>query len=313
MTPMRNILTIVDPTANDHPAVAKAAILAERFGARMELFICETRESRRVRHAEHAREACNRPFVIDLKSMLESLAEPLRSRGIDVATETVCADPLPVALLEHIEHGNADLVIKDTHHHSIARRSFLTNTDWELIRGCSVPLLLTKRRPWPANPCICAAVDPGHHGDKPLLLDRCILDRASAFAKSLDADLHVVHAYTPMSVVAAAASVPPMTMDVSTDQLASERKARLTELTALVSDYRVPSDQVHMRIGSVDDVLCRVARQVSADVMTMGAVSRSGLKQLVIGSSAESVLEHLPCDALIVKTANISELPSSSK
>jgi nucleotide-binding universal stress UspA family protein len=33
----------------------------------------------------------------------------------------------------------------------------------------------------------------------------------------------------------------------------------------------------------------------------MGALARWGLKRMVIGSTAEKVLDHLPCDILIVR------------
>ena len=35
----------------------------------------------------------------------------------------------------------------------------------------------------------------------------------------------------------------------------------------------------------------------------MGAVSRSGLKRVFIGNTAERVLDDLPCDVLVVKPA----------
>ena len=42
MNPICNILVIVDPTATNHPSIEKGALLAEKFGARLELFVCET-------------------------------------------------------------------------------------------------------------------------------------------------------------------------------------------------------------------------------------------------------------------------------
>ena len=42
MTAIRTILVIVDPTAKQHPAVAKAGVLAEKFSARLDLFACES-------------------------------------------------------------------------------------------------------------------------------------------------------------------------------------------------------------------------------------------------------------------------------
>jgi universal stress protein E len=35
----------------------------------------------------------------------------------------------------------------------------------------------------------------------------------------------------------------------------------------------------------------------------MGAVSRSGLRKLFLGSTAEQLLDRLPCDVLVVKPA----------
>lgn len=301
MNPIRSILVIVDPTASLHPAIDKAAVLAERFSARLDLFVCETKASSNIRHASHAAQ--------DLKSMVEGLAGPLRQRGLEVTTEAIKADPLPAALLERVKHTCAELVVKDTHHHSVAHRTLLTNTDWELIRGCPVPLLLTKPRAWSTIPSVCAAVDPGHHDDKPVLLDRCILDLASALATNLHGRLHVVHAYIPMAMVATAVgSVPTMVMEAAPELLANERANKLKELTALVSDYGVPPDNVHLEMGGTREVLCRLAEQLKADVMTMGAVSRSAVKRAFIGSTAETILEHLPCDALVVKGPNFAEL-----
>ena len=37
----------------------------------------------------------------------------------------------------------------------------------------------------------------------------------------------------------------------------------------------------------------------------MGAISRSGLKRLVIGNIAEQVLDALPCDVLVLKPADV--------
>jgi universal stress protein E len=45
----------------------------------------------------------------------------------------------------------------------------------------------------------------------------------------------------------------------------------------------------------------RKARELRADIAVMGAISRSALKRIVIGNTAERVLGALPCDVLVVK------------
>jgi universal stress protein E len=42
--------------------------------------------------------------------------------------------------------------------------------------------------------------------------------------------------------------------------------------------------------------------------MVLGAVSRSALKRAFVGSTAEMILDRLPCDALVVKGPNFAEL-----
>jgi universal stress protein E len=308
VNPICNILVIVDPTASVHPAVEKATHLAEKFKARLELFACETKASWDVRLAAHARASAKTPFISNLKAVLDQLAAPLRVRGLDVTTETTSADPLHLALIDRVKRTSAELVVKDTHHHSLAQRTFLTNTDWELIRACPVPLLLTKAGSWAKVPRVVAAIDPGHVNDKPILLDHCILELASSMAKQLSGELHVLHAYLPMSIVAIAAAMPPVGATVSAEDLVRDREATMKDVVPVVSDYGVGGNCIHLEVGGPSEVLPRVSRLISADVVVMGAISRSGLKRVFIGSTAEDVLEHLPCDALVVKTPNFAEL-----
>ncbi|HEY0942612.1 MAG TPA: universal stress protein [Steroidobacter sp.] len=307
MSSIRSILVIVDPTAKEQPAVAKAALLAPRFSARLDLFICDTHSARNARLARHLRESPKTPPE-PLDAWLESIAEPLRRQGIEVTTDVLAADPLHTALVERVKHTCADLVIKDTHQQTATKLPFLTNTDWELIRNCPVPLLLVKPAPWSSAFRIGAAVDPGHEDDKPRLLDRCILQEARKFAQALGGEQHVIHSYIPAAVLAAAVAVPPVAIDTTAKEMEEERKARLEELTALVADYQVPAENIHLVTGGVCEALCRIARERGIDIMAMGAVSRRGLKRIMIGSTAESVLQQLPCDMLVVKSPNFAEL-----
>jgi universal stress protein E len=305
---IKQILVIVDPTASEHPAIAKAALLAEKFKARIELFVCDTKSAREMRLAAHVRTRPGEPFPVNIKALLETLAAPLRGRGLDVTTECAHADALHVGLIDRTRRTNADLVVKDTHHHSLAQRTFLTNTDWQLIRGCPVPLLLTKNTKWASVPRIFAAVDPGHANDKPEMLDHWILEHAALLAQRLEGELHVVHAYLPMAIIGvAAAGNPPLTAAVMPEDLAVEETNRRKLVEPLLSEFQLASERIHLELGGPAQVLPHAAESLHADVLTMGAIARSGLKRIFIGSTAEDVLERLPCDALIVKPPNFSE------
>jgi len=198
--------------------------------------------------------------------------------------------------------------VKDTHHHSFAQRTFLTNTDWQLIRGCPVPLLLTKNTKWATDPRIFAAVDPGHVNDKPEMLDHWILEHAALLAQRLEGELHVLHVYLPLVIIGAATvGSPPLAATVTPEDLAVEEANRRKLVNALLSEYQLGADRIHLEIGGPAQALPRVTESLHADVLTMGAIARSGLKRIFIGSTAEDVLERLPCDALIVKPPNFPD------
>ena len=301
MNAVRNILVIVDAAAAHHPAVAKAALLAEKFGAKLELFACNAGLHPLKRVANGSSQSTV-SLATELKGLLETLAVPLRARSLEVTTDAICAAPLHAALLDHVQHTNADLVVKDARHHTFARRTVFTNTDWELIRGLAAPLLLTKPNMWARSPSVLAAVDTSHEHDRGAHLDQCILDHGARLAQGLDGKLHVVHAYPcKVPVMAPIMPGPLLTAGISPEALAVEHEAKIKSLTRLADKYSLPLANIHLEMGGVRGSICSVAAQVHADIIVMGAMSRTGLARAFIGNTAEEVLERLPCDALIVK------------
>lgn len=302
MNAIRNILVIVDPVATHHPAVVKGALLAEKFGAKLALFSCNA-ELHPLKQVANGSAQSTVSLATELKDLLETFAVPLRERGLEVATDAICAAPLHAALLDHVKQTDADLIVKDTRHHTFARRTVFTNTDWELIRGLSASLLLTKPSTWSRLPTILAAVDPAHEHDKPALLDHCILDHATQFAQRLGGKLHVIHAYAcKVPVIAPIVAGPVFAPGISPEAIAAEHAAKLKTLGKLANEYSLSPANIHLEVGGVRGSICNVASQVRADVVVMGAVSRNGLARAFIGNTAEEVLERLPCDALIVKS-----------
>jgi universal stress protein E len=309
MNTITNILVFVDPTATEHPAVEKAALIASQCGARIELYACETKESRAMRYSAHLAKGGPIEFVTHLRAVLEEVAKPLAGRGLDVCVEVTSGDPLHVQLLDRAQHTKADLVIKDTHHHSLAKRTFITNTDWHLIRGCPVPLLLTKAKRWTEPTVIVAAVDPSHVNDKPAALDHEVLQGAHVLAGATHGSVHALHAYLPIALSAEVATGMPVIMSAMTPKMMDEeRVAALEQVQTLCKPFGIDSQHAAVKLGVASDVIPNFAEEVDADVVVMGAISRSGLARLFIGSTAERVLETLPCDVLVIKPP---DLPAS--
>jgi universal stress protein E len=300
---LSNILVIIDPTAQQHPALERAAQLAQRCDARLELFACDTTESWNARYAAYLAASGRSGCIVNLRALLDPLAAPLRERGIDVSIETALGNPLHHMLLDHIRRCSPDLVVKDTHHHTLLRRTLFTHTDWHLIRGSKAPLLLAKSRPWQSAPVLAAAIDPGHVQDRPQALDHRILDCAHGLTRQLAGTLQVLHAFLPLEL----ASPPDVGLGITAVQAAQAAEAqRRADLEKFLAAHELPASSLSMRLGVASQVLPDLAAQLNVDLLVMGAVSRSGLERIFIGSTAEQVLEALPCDVLVLKSPDFA-------
>jgi universal stress protein E len=95
-------------------------------------------------------------------------------------------------------------------------------------------------------------------------------------------------------------------------ELADSMRTEHTDaVQALCKKHGVDQQHTHVHQGSTRELLMTLTDQLRADAVVMGAVSRSGLKGLFIGNTAEDVLDRLHCDLVIVKPKGFkATLPS---
>jgi universal stress protein E len=193
----------------------------------------------------------------------------------------------------------ADLIVADQHVGRHKAAGLLHLIDWELLRLSPVPVLLVKTSGTYRRPVVLAALDPEHAFSKPAKLDQRILTASSTLAHALHGTQHAMHAYVPFPYGAD----PDMMTNRETvarlqaDATAAAQKLLDRELRAT----RIPKTHRHVVGRHPVDAIPRTARETHTSVVVMGAVSRSGLKRLFIGNTAERVLDLLSCDILIVK------------
>jgi universal stress protein E len=295
------IVAVKEPQARASTAVNKAAQLARALGAKLELFHALTSplyamsdpDFQQLQSQEHAR-------VI---GRLEKLAGRLKARGrqrsLQISIAAVWDAPGYEAIIRRATAIHADLIVAGRSGDRHFTPALLRFTDWELLRNSPVPVLLVKRGGSYHRPVILAAVDPSHSLDKPARLDDSILAVSSRLSRALGGRLHAVHAY---------AQVPSGMRE--SDALDAETAATLNrKLTAaaftrydrLLDGYDIPKARRHLLAIPPADAIEEVAVRARADIVALGAISRSGWQRLLIGNTAEEVLDPLPCDLLIIK------------
>jgi len=313
MTQQKRILVVVDPTASLHPAVERATWLAHRLPARVELFVSDYTAHLTHSPSPAAAGTDARTAVLERhRRRLEQLAEPLRRAGITVDCDARWDYPLHDSIVRKSVDYGADIVIKDTHYHSALQRSIFSNTDWSLIRACAAALWLVKPRPPGQRPCFIAAVDPLHERDKPADLDQRILSTANVLSTALGGEVHVFHAFDVSAAIALSTDSMTMPVALPVNDFSDAMRAEHTEAVAsLCRTHGVPPERIHVQQGSTRELLMTLTDQLRADAVFMGAISRSGLRGLFLGNTAEDVLDRLHCDLVIVKPEGFAAaLPS---
>ncbi len=296
----RILVAIKSPAARAQPALRKAAQIAAASGARLTLFHAITAPVYMDAFAIEGMtlQQTQRQWRARAEARLEKLAEPLRQEGIAVDVSCEWDFPAYEAIIRRAARSDADLIVAERHATRHVLPWLLRFNDWELLRRSPVPVLLIKRPQAYRKTAVLAAIDPSHSFAKPARLDAEILAAANLMALTLNGTLHVAHAWQgvtmPMELESLAAG-----LNVTANKRArSEARAAFA---AALKSAGISKARRHFIAGNPVDVLPALTRKHRAGIVVMGAVSRSGLKRLVVGNIAEQVLDSLSCDVLVLK------------
>jgi universal stress protein E len=299
----RILVAIKDPHSRSLPSIAKAAHLARGFGAKLILFhaITDLVSSDAYFYAHGDVKRVHRETMAHYQRRLEAIAERLREQDLDVRVCAAWDYPAHEGIVRHARKHKADLIVAECH----AGRRFvpwlLHLTDWELLRTSPVPVLLVKSGATWEDLNVLATIDPSHRFAKPAKLDARILSTAGAFAHALGGTMHVMHSY-----IAVPAGSMPMAgaSGLLVRQIAEASEARAKgDLKGALADTNIPRDRVHLVQGMPIETIPRMTQQLGCGLVVMGAISRSGVKRMLIGNTAERILSSLNADVLVVKPA----------
>lgn len=316
MKSFNSILYVVEnPAAESSAAVARAVSLAENNQARLTvLYVAE--EPRLGPFAGSVK-------IEELRSRLrrqvsEQLSDLIRSTGskTDVVVELRFGTVF-VEVVREVLRSRHDLVIK-TVGEGGAHSFLFGGTDQHLLRKCPCPVWIMVGETSVNYRHILAAVDfdPWQEGDEESsvegALNRQIIDLAASLAASDFAQLHVVHAWESISdsmIRVFGSDMPEEQNAANREKERREHQSRLDIIDRRIREqfgsdvYRYLSPRFHLREGTPRDVVPAVATEQEVELVVMGTISRTGIPGLLIGNTAEVILNNLECSVLAVKPA----------
>lgn len=277
------LVVVSDPFASEQPALAKAVALSSRSGARLILLNTFMIPQPVNDVPMDSRQQIIASAIRERRERLEAFVA--KSRLAAVKCIVTWDYPAHEAIVRQVLKIKPDLLVTASHRHGRLARWVLANTDWELIRQCPCPVWFVRSPEMPMAPRILVAVDPFHAHDKPAALDERLVHSARVVSQQFGGRVSLVHA----------CHIPEAARPLRSLILARAKQA-MEDLGA-----RHGVEACEVKTGSPEQVIPALERRDGADLLVMGAVSRSIEAHPVIGNTAERIIDRVACDLLVIK------------
>lgn len=249
----------------------------------------------------------------DCEQRMNALVEPLRDT---VAIETkVLAGKLFLEVVREVLRDDHDLVMKCAGDKAPVSALFGSD-DLHLLRKCPCPIWLGRRDDALNYRRVLAAIDvqplaAAKDQAQQRALNATILDLAAALATSEFAELHVAHVWTALGEPILRGGMIATPAETKIDAYIEAERRRhgqaleraLAELEGRVGPEALQWLQPvrHLTKGSPREELPALATRIDADILVLGTLGRTGVAGLLIGNTAEAVLQRIDCAVLAIK------------
>jgi universal stress protein E len=298
----RKVLVAVKPWQRSMPLAAEhARFLAQDLEAEVRLVTCifDAQVAFGLSHDEPSAMSAQAGLIQNCQRELDKSVKKLRDSGISVSAEVLWDEPIYEGLLREVRDWGADLLVVGVHRSRPVGHARLGDMDWQLLRHAPCPLLIVKDSSFDGYRAIVAAVDPLQGHAEPAGLDREVLAAAREIGRASHAEVYAANAYPDPANYAWASSVEVLPgIFYGPEHMESLHRRAVAEL---VGEYGIAPSRIDLRPGQPAPVIADVVAERKAQLVVLGAVRHGRLQQVLLGSTAEAVVETVDCDILLVK------------
>lgn len=300
MSRYQNMLVAIDPQQDDQPALRRAVYLNQRIGGKIKAYlpIYDFSYEMTTLLSPDERASMRQGVISQRTEWIREQARAYLEAGVEIEIKVVWHNrPYEAIIQEVLAHGH-DLVLKMAHQHDRLEAVIFTPTDWHLLRKCPCPVWMVKDQPWPEGGKAVVAVnlasEEPHHDE----LNQKLIRETMRLAEMVNhTEVHLVGAY-PVTPINIAIELPDFDPSVYNDAI---RGQHLVAMKALRQKFAIREEFTHVAKGLPEEVIPDIASQLSAGIVVLGTIGRTGLSAAFLGNTAEQVIDHLRCDLLAIK------------
>jgi len=282
MKDLTSILVVLDRSARDTLLLTKALVLARELNARIELFSCDCEHANAPQNADGRGgiELARQNSMADGYDYLRRLSHLVTAQNVAVSIEVVCESPLYEGIVHKVFKSCPDLVLKAAASKGSAGRAALDANDWQLVRICPVPLMLSRGGTWSSRPHFVAAVEVSEE-ETPGLRER-ILRSAAYLSAGCRGELDLV-------------------IGEHCDGDAPTAKADAAKLRKLSQELHLGADRVWTLAKDPAATQPTFTATQHPDVLVLGAPTHPTHATALVGTLTRHGMDTLNCDFLLLR------------
>jgi universal stress protein E len=308
---VRKILFVHQLAVEDAATFERAAILAEENGARLNVIevLEEVSPDIGVPVPVLLTDALRNTMIEESREQMEALVAPLR-RKIDISVKVLTGTSF-LEIIREVLRNHHDLVIKAADKGGLITRVF-GSTDMHLLRKCPCPVWLHKHGHDKPYHRILAAVDLDETGgvEGEDAFNREIMDLAVSLAQREHSELYVGHAWYPKGAEQLQTRPSGLTEEEINDYIDETQACAERRLNTLLGKaetwvgrdvWHHVKPQPRLVKGLARRAIPDMAEALEVELIVMGTLGRAGIGGILIGNTAETILNRIDCSVMAIK------------
>jgi nucleotide-binding universal stress UspA family protein len=300
MKRFHKILAQIDTSHSMQPVLDAALVIARRFEASLTVVDVVPEFTWPARLTVPKGEELRGMLAEQKRRRLTEIVAPyLNNKGLHITTR-VLMGRTSSRLIDEVQTGGHDLVMRLTKGVHSRRTGVLGTTGLQLLRYCPCAVWLVKPEQLPKPTHIVAAVDVGSADEAHRRLNATIVDTAASLAAAEDCSLSILHAWSIYGENVLREHLKPEEFeDLERTTLADHQRA-MDELMRS-QGVTLGAEHIHLVRGDAGLEIPRFVQQGRVDLLVMGTVARRGAAGWFLGNTAERVFDKVNCSLLAVK------------
>lgn len=299
MKRFKKLLVSTDTRLDSHPVLDVAVEIASDHRANITIVDVVPDLSWAARLSLQDHEHVRKLMRDEKLQKLESLAAPIRGTGVEIETKLL-EGKTSVEIIRETLRAEHDLVMAVTKGNQSRHRGYFGNTARRLLRHCPAALWLVAPHAAPDVKHALACVDTSSDNPMDAELNDRVYELTSSIGQLHHSQFSVVHAWVMQdeALLSNRLSAQAVAEYVNKDRVYREK---LMDKFLRQHDSDRSDGNVHLIKGNTFEVIPKFVRENAVDLVVMGTVARSGLTGMLMGNTAESILDQIECSVLALK------------